>query len=89
MFRNESSYNLCQVPDNNEDTRKSVSTDKSVPWHLESDGEGWPILPDANTYSLTEVKDIIRSFLTLIYRESLLLILEHICNYVVRSYDSE
>jgi hypothetical protein len=89
MFRNESSYNLCQVPDNIEDTRKSVITDKSILWRLETDVEGWPILPDANTFSLTEVKDIIRSFLTMIYRESLLFIAEQICNYVVRSYDSE
>jgi hypothetical protein len=40
-----------------------------VPWPLNSDEDGWPLLPGLKELRLVQIKDIVRSFLTLIYRE--------------------
>lgn len=44
-------------------------TDKSVPWPLPHDKNGYPILPATEGKSLPEIKDIVRSFVTLSYRK--------------------
>jgi len=46
--------------------------DKGVPYPLESDEDGVPILPPNDKKSLPEIKQIVRSFLTLNYRRSLI-----------------
>ena len=46
--------------------------DKGVPYPLESDEDGVPILPPNDKKSLPEIKQIVRSFLTLHYRRSLI-----------------
>ena len=43
-------------------------TEKSVPWPLEVDKNGYPILPSTVGKSLPDIKDIVRSFVTLSYR---------------------
>jgi hypothetical protein len=43
--------------------------DKSVPWPLESNHDGLPILPSSEGLLLPDIKQIIRSFITLHYRE--------------------
>jgi hypothetical protein len=43
--------------------------DKSVPWQLKSDHDGLPILPSSEGLQLPDIKQIIRSFITLHYRE--------------------
>jgi hypothetical protein len=47
----------------------SKSTDASVPWDLQTDSDGWPILPLELGLPLPQLKEILRSFLTLTYRE--------------------
>lgn len=58
--------------DDEEDAPKAEtstkSTDKSVPWPLKLDGEGWPILPNTEGITLSKLKELVRSFLTLCYR---------------------
>jgi hypothetical protein len=49
---------------------KVVTSDRSVPWQLKCDKEGFPILPSSEQRSLPDIKQIIRSFLTLNYRKS-------------------
>jgi hypothetical protein len=44
--------------------------DVSVPWDLPTDHEGWPILPLELNLPLAQLKEILRSFLTITYRES-------------------
>jgi len=46
-------------------------TDVSVPWDLSTDHEGWPILPLELNLPLPQLKEILRSFLTLTYCESI------------------
>ena len=46
-------------------------TDVSVPWDLSTDHEGWPILPLELNLPLPQLKEILQSFLTLTYRESI------------------
>jgi hypothetical protein len=43
--------------------------DKSVPWRLELNQDGLPILPSSEGLQLPDIKKIIRSFITLHYRE--------------------
>jgi hypothetical protein len=49
--------------------KKAVRMDKSVTWSLQLDDEGWPILPPSGDLTTPDLKDIIRSFLTLTYRK--------------------
>ena len=55
--------------------RRSRSFDKGVPYELKVDEAKWPILPNTDGVSLAILKDIVRSFLTLTYREYLILVL--------------
>ena len=45
-----------------------VVADKSIPWPLKHDEDGSPTLPDMVGKSLPDLKDIVRSFVTLSYR---------------------
>lgn len=47
---------------------RKVVADKSVPWPLNHDEDGYPTLPDMQGKSLPDLKDIVRSFVTLSYR---------------------
>lgn len=50
-------------------TAKNLSSnDRSVPWPLDLNVDGWPILPTGPSYTLPQLKDIARSLLTLAYR---------------------
>lgn len=53
--------------------QKIIPMDKGVPYPLELDEDGVPILPPNDKKSLPEIKQIIRSFLTLNYRKFLIL----------------
>jgi hypothetical protein len=53
--------------------QKIILMDKGVPYSLELDEDGVPILPPNEKKSLPEIKQIIRSFLTLNYRMFLIL----------------
>ena len=75
-MRNLASYvgsnaNLKLEPENvdDDDIPRKLSTDKSVPWVLALDEDRWPQLPAFDNFSLSQVRDIIRSFLTLVYRK--------------------
>jgi hypothetical protein len=57
------------VGEEEEASRKG--TDVSVPWDLSTDHEGWPILPLELSLPLPQLKEILRSFFTLTYRESI------------------
>lgn len=46
--------------------------DKSVPWPLSCHPNGLPILPSVNNRLLSETKQIVRSFLSLTYRQSII-----------------
>jgi hypothetical protein len=41
----------------------------SVPWELPRDHEGWPILPLELSLPLPQLKEVLRSFLTITYRK--------------------
>jgi hypothetical protein len=41
---------------------------KGVPWPLKHDKDGYPTLPAMEGKSLPDIKDIVRSFITLSYR---------------------
>ena len=43
--------------------------DSGVPWDLQTDGEGWSILPVELSLPLPQLKEILCSFLTITYRE--------------------
>jgi hypothetical protein len=47
---------------------KPGPTDKSVPWPLRRDADGLPILPAIKDRTLPQIKQIVRSFLSLTYR---------------------
>ena len=49
-------------------TTSKLVTDKSVPWPLKVDKNGYPTLPEVQDKSLPDVKDIVRSFVTMSYR---------------------
>jgi hypothetical protein len=51
--------------------QKIIPMDKGVPYPLELDEDGVPILPPSEKKSLPEIKQIVRSFLTLNYRKFL------------------
>ena len=51
-----------------EETQKK-STDLSVPWPLDKDEKGWPVMPNEEVTSFRLQKDIFRSFMTKTYRE--------------------
>lgn len=53
--------------------QKIILMDKGVPYPLELDEDGVPILPPNDKKSLPEIKQIVRSFLTLNYRMFLIL----------------
>lgn len=57
-----------QKGDEDDGSSHKVIADKSVPWPLNHDEDGYPTLPDMVGKSLADVKDIIRSFVTLSYR---------------------
>jgi hypothetical protein len=44
-------------------------TDASVPWILQTDDNGWPILPLELHLPLPQLKEILRSFFTITYRK--------------------
>src|ERR1700719_2149437 len=46
--------------------------DVSVPWDLLTDHEGWPILPLELNLPLPQLNEILQSFLTITYHESIL-----------------
>jgi hypothetical protein len=43
--------------------------DNSIPWNLPTNSDGWPILPLELDLSLPQLKEILRSFVTITYRE--------------------
>ena len=47
---------------------KGQPSDKSVPWPLKSNEDGLPIFPPIKDRTLPEIKQIVRSFLSLTYR---------------------
>jgi len=47
---------------------KAGRSDKSVPWPLKSNEDGLPIFPPIKDRTLPEIKQIVRSFLSLTYR---------------------
>jgi hypothetical protein len=60
---------LATVQDEEEEQgMPSGPIDKSVPYQLEVDDEGWPLLPHSKEVTLHEIKQIVRSYVTLIYR---------------------
>ena len=44
--------------------------DSSVPWDLSTDKDGWPILPLELALSSKQLKEILRSFVTITYSET-------------------
>ena len=60
---------LATVQDQEEEQgMPSGPIDKSVPYQLEVDDEGWPLLPSSKEITLQDIKQIVRSYVTLIYR---------------------
>jgi hypothetical protein len=55
-------------------------SDKGVPWPLQLDDNELPILPSSEDRSLLQVKQVVRSFLTLTYRQSIPLSHSIICH---------
>jgi hypothetical protein len=49
------------------ETHPSKSSEMSVPFSLLLDEDGWPLLPQIDQYSLSELKCLIRLYLTLCY----------------------
>jgi hypothetical protein len=43
--------------------------DPSIPWPLEKDEKGWPVMPAELSASFRLQKDIFRSFVTMTYRK--------------------
>jgi hypothetical protein len=62
-------FPAAEQEEGDDDNAPSLPVDKSVPWPLESDEDGWPLLPSLKELSLVQIKDIVRSFLTIIYSE--------------------
>jgi hypothetical protein len=60
-----------------------VLADKSVPWPLKHDKDRYPQLPSVDGKSLPEVKDIVRSFVTLSYR--MVSYLSRICKILINT----
>jgi hypothetical protein len=58
----------CETAAVDNDGSWKVVADKSVPWPLNHDEDGYPTLPDMVGKSLPDLKDIVRSFVTLSYR---------------------
>lgn len=52
-----------------EEEVEKKSTDPSIPWALEKDAKGWPVMPAEIPASFRLQKDIFRSFMTMTYRE--------------------
>ena len=61
---------LAAAPDQEETDIKGPVTDKSVRFSLEIGDDGWPLLPDSSDITLPQMKDIVRSYLTMIYSKS-------------------
>jgi hypothetical protein len=55
--------------DNSSDDAPSHRYDKSAPYELYTDENGWPIIPEEETLPLTTLRDLIRSIVTVTYRE--------------------
>jgi hypothetical protein len=53
---------------------------RKLPFKLEMDGDGMPLLPDITETKLEEKKAIVRAFLTLHYRESIFTTSESLLN---------
>jgi hypothetical protein len=49
--------------------KRGKNFDKSLPYDLDVDEDGWPIVPEGDKVSLQRLKDIVRSFLTVTYRK--------------------
>lgn len=47
----------------------SFKFDKSLPFTLQTDAEGWPMLPEGDNLRLSKLKEVIRSFITMTYSE--------------------
>jgi hypothetical protein len=58
----------CETAEEDDGRSHKVVADKSVPWPLKHDENGYPTLPDMVEKSLPDLKDIVRSFVTLSYR---------------------
>jgi len=58
-----------QPADEDEEEDHHTTTDRSVRCQLELDDEGRPLLPVIEMQSLPKIKRIVRSFITLHYRE--------------------
>jgi hypothetical protein len=58
----------CGTAEEDDGSVCKVVADKSVPWPLKNDENGYPTLPDMVGKSLPDLKDIVRSFVTLSYR---------------------
>jgi hypothetical protein len=58
----------CETVEEDDGSAPKVIADKSVPWPLHHDQDGYPTLPDMVGKSLPDLKDIVRSFVTLSYR---------------------
>ena len=56
--------------DDNNDGLPTKRYDKSVPYNLETDKGGWPIIPDEDDLPLITLRDMIRSIVTMTYRKS-------------------
>ena len=64
-------------PGNGDDDEKNSSDedadkpkpryDKSLPYELQKNDDGWPILPHTEDLRLSKLKDMIRSFITITY----------------------
>lgn len=68
---------------------KIIPTDKGVPYRLKLDEDGVPILPANDNKNLPEIKQIVRSFLTLNYRMFLMLFWDILLMKIFRSCSRE
>ena len=70
---------LATVQDQEEEQgMPSGPIDRSVPYRLEVDDEGWPLLPSSKEITLQDVKQIVRSYVTLIYRACMSVIVQNV-----------
>lgn len=59
------------------DRRGPGPTDRSVPSLLDTDDQSWPILPNVGQMGLPDLKDVIRSFVTMTYSKFYMTSLAH------------
>jgi hypothetical protein len=68
---------ITHFPGNGGDDEKNSSdedadkpkprSDKSLPYELQKNSDGWPILPHIEDLRLSKLKDMMRSFITMTY----------------------